>query len=139
MTFTSDGKELVVDAFNQSSPQTMLYILNFRKGVIRSVQPPTMRDQFMQLVSGPRNATKHLVATSLYRRVALNDSDNLDLTKPLTEPICFRGQIASPSVFSDDANELLTLSGEAWGTLEAVQIWDVSQKIVAESKPDLPP
>jgi hypothetical protein len=58
MAFTSDGRELAVNAFDQSSPQTKLYLLNFRKQIIHPVQPPTLRDQFIQLAFGPRNATK---------------------------------------------------------------------------------
>jgi WD40 repeat protein len=139
MTFTSDGNDLIATAFLQSSPQGILYILNFRKGVIRPVQSPTVRDQFMQVALGPRNATRHLVATSLYRRVLLSESGDLDLMKPVAEPICFRGQIASSPVFSDDGNELLTLSGEGWGALDAVQVWDVSLKVLAENKADSSP
>jgi hypothetical protein len=132
VAFGPEQDQLIVTAFDQSQ-QAVAHILSMRPNTPQiNVQSPTTKDQFMRFVFSPSDATRRLVATALYSRVALNDISKLDLNNPIAEPINLRGTTGVP-VFSLDGKELLTISGSVWIALDTVQLWDVSLRFSAKA------
>jgi hypothetical protein len=97
-------------------------ILNIRDGKITPIRPPTFRDQFMRLVVGPGDLARRLVATSLYGRVEVAKSTQMQ--EP-AEPAVFRGSIGVAQ-FSSDGQRMLILSGGMFNVFDSMRLIDVS-------------
>jgi hypothetical protein len=99
-----------------------LRILKLRDGKVTPIRPPTFRDQFMRMVVGPGDFATRLVATSLYGRVEVAKSAQMQES---AEPVVFRGSIGIPQ-FSSDGQRLLILSGGMWNVFDSMRLIDVS-------------
>jgi hypothetical protein len=97
-------------------------ILNIRDGKVTPIRPPTFRDQFMRLVVGPGDFARRLVATSLYGRVEVAKSSQMQ--EP-AEPAVFRGSIGVAQ-FSSDGQRMLILSGGMFNVFDSMRLIDVS-------------
>jgi hypothetical protein len=97
-------------------------ILDLRTGNVTPIPPPTFRDQFMRIVVGPFDTNPRLVATSLYGRVEVAKTTQMD--QP-AEPVVFRGYMGNPQ-FSSDGQRLLILSGGIFNVLDSMRLIDVS-------------
>jgi hypothetical protein len=97
-------------------------ILDLVEGNVTPVPPPTFRDQFMRVVTGPGDFAKRLVATSLFSRVQVAKSTRMQ--EP-AEPVVFRGAIGIAQ-FSPDGQRLLILSGGIWNVFDTMRLIDVS-------------
>ena len=97
-------------------------ILNIRDGKVTPIRPPTFRDQFMRLVVGPGDYATRLVATSLYGRVEVAKSSQMQ--EP-AEPAVFRGSIGVAQ-FSSDGQRMLILSGGMFNVFDSMRLIDVS-------------
>ena len=96
--------------------------LNLRDGKVTPIPPPTFRDQFMRLVVGPGDFARRLVAKSLYSRVEVAKSTQMQ--EP-AEPAVFRGSIGITQ-FSSDGQRMLILSGGIFNVFDSMRLIDVS-------------
>jgi hypothetical protein len=96
--------------------------LNLRDGKVTPIPPPTFRDQFMRLVVGPGDFARRLVAKSLYGRVEVAKSTQMQ--EP-AEPAVFRGSIGVTQ-FSSDGQRTLILSGGMFNVFDSMRLIDVS-------------
>jgi hypothetical protein len=131
------GTENLTESEFDSKGQSRVQILNFRTNDLRILDPPTTKDQFIQLRFTPSGAMRPLVAAALFARVEINDTVELDLQNPLAVPICFQGTTAIQR-FNESGDKLLTLSGAVWLAMDTVQLWDVSLKFAKQIDPELP-
>jgi hypothetical protein len=97
-------------------------ILDLRNGSVTPIPPPTFRDQFMHIVSGPGDYARRLIATSLYGRVEVAKATR---TREPAEPAVFRGSIGVPQ-FSSDGLRMLILSGGIFNIFDNMRLIDVS-------------
>jgi len=96
--------------------------LNLLDGKVTPIPPPTFRDQFMRVIVGPGDFARRLVATSLYGRVEVAKSTQMQ--EP-AEPAVFRGSIGVAQ-FSSDGQRMLILSGGMFNVFDSMRLIDVS-------------
>ena len=97
-------------------------ILNIQDGKVTPIRPPTFRDQFMRIVVGPGDFARRLVAKSLYGRVEVAKSTQMQ--EP-AEPAVFRGSIGVAQ-FSSDGQRMLIMSGGIFNVFDSMRLIDVS-------------
>ena len=101
-------------------------LLDIRDGkIVRTIFPPTFRDQGMRMVVGPGDPNMRLVATLLNGRVEIAKAAHMEEPAEKAEPVVFRGSMGIPQ-FSPDGRRLLILSGTTWNVYDSMRLIDVS-------------
>jgi WD40 repeat protein len=112
--------EVSVSGWNQP-----LKILN-ANGVLRTVETPSSKDQFMRYTFSLEREGKRLAAATLYGRICIALASQVEDSRRLSEPLSVAGMVGQPR-FSSDGEKLLVLSGGMWNNMDSAQVWDISR------------